>query len=328
MAAVVFFLSLLAHEGSHAVVARHQGVGVRSITLWLFGGVAQLEGEAHTPGADFAIAAVGPGTSLALAGFFGALQWLLEQAGVHGVPVYVATWLWQINVLLAAFNLIPAAPLDGGRILRAALWRMSGNQTRAAVRAARVGVVFGVLLIGLGVVEVLAQSALGLWAVFLGWFLLMAARSEEATAKELGSVQGLEVGDVMDPNPPVLSSTMTIAELLAGRWWHGGTSAAVVDSGGFLAGVTTLVRLQAVPEHRWTTTRVADIAAPLPTVPVGRPHEPMPELLGRMYGAEGCPAIVLDPENRLAGMVSIEDVERAGKQRTHGSRQDLSGSVR
>ena len=128
VAAFLFFLSLLAHEGSHAVVARRHGVGVRSVTLWLFGGVAQLEGEAHTPGADFTIAAVGPGTSIGLAGLFGAAQFLLEKSGASGLAVSVVSWLWQVNLLLAAFNLVPAAPLDGGRILRAGLWRAMGSR--------------------------------------------------------------------------------------------------------------------------------------------------------------------------------------------------------
>ena len=148
MAATLFFVSLLAHEGSHAVMARRHGVGVRSVTLWLFGGVAQLEGEAHTPGADFTIAAVGPGTSMGLAGVFAATQFLLEKAGATGLAVSVLSWLWQINLLLAAFNLIPAAPLDGGRILRAGLWRAMGSRARASVLAARAGLGFGVVLIG------------------------------------------------------------------------------------------------------------------------------------------------------------------------------------
>ncbi len=159
--AALFFVSLLAHEGAHAVVARHHGVGVRSITLWLFGGVAQLEGEAPHPRADFAIAAVGPGTSVALAGVFAAAQALLEQAGAHGLVVGVSSWLWQINLLLAGFNLIPAAPLDGGRILRAGLWKVTGNRVRAAVLAARAGSGFGIVLIGLGLVEFATGSPFG-----------------------------------------------------------------------------------------------------------------------------------------------------------------------
>ena len=129
----------LAHEVSHAVVARHNGIGVHSITLWLFGGVAQLEGEALSPGADFRIAAVGPGTSIALGGAFALVAVVGEHAGLHGLPVDVARWLSEINLLLAVFNLIPAAPLDGGRILRSGLWKRSGNQARASMTASRAG---------------------------------------------------------------------------------------------------------------------------------------------------------------------------------------------
>ena len=213
--ATLFFASLLAHEASHAVVARRHGVGVRSITLWLFGGVAELEGEAHTPGADFTIAAVGPGTSMALAGVFGTTQVLLQHAGAQGLVVDASSWLWQINLLLAGFNLIPAAPLDGGRVLRALLWRTTGDRNRASVHAARAGLGFGVVLLGLGMVEFALGSPVGLWPAFLGWFLFSAARAEETAAQRRRSVEGLVVGAVMMPSPPVVPSAMTVAELLA-----------------------------------------------------------------------------------------------------------------
>jgi len=328
VAAALFFVSLLAHEASHAVVARRRGVGVRSITLWLFGGVAQLEGEARSPGADFAIAAVGPGTSLLLAGVFGAGQLALEGAGTHGVVVAVAGWLWQINLLLAGFNLIPAAPLDGGRILRAVLWRTSRDHTRAAVRAAQVGVGFGTLLIVLGVVDVFTGNALGIWPALLGGFLLMAARGEETAARERGGVEGMPVGAVMDHRPPVLPSAMTVAEALAGPWWHGGDTAAVVGPTGWLAGVVPLDLVRSVPAHQRYSIRIGDVAAPIAAVPVGRPDEPMPALLDRIYGAGGCPAIVLDADNRLAGVVSLDDVARAGRRPAGGVGRDLSGAVR
>src|SRR5579863_819449 len=216
VAAALFFVSLLAHEGSHAVVARHHGVGVRSVTLWLFGGVAQLEGEAHTPGADFTIAAVGPATSIGLAGVFAAAQLFLEKAGGSGLAVSVVSWLWQVNLLLAAFNLVPAAPLDGGRILRAGLWRAMGSRARASVLASRAGLGFGVVLIGAGFVEFARGSAFGLWPVFLGWFLFTAARAEGDMARRSAEIEGVTVGAVMTPGPPVVPAAMTVAELLAG----------------------------------------------------------------------------------------------------------------
>ena len=316
VAATLFLASLLAHEGSHAVVAHHHGVGVRSITLWLFGGVAQLEGEAHTPGADFAIAAVGPATSVLLAGVFGAAQLVLEHAGAQGLVVDVAMWLWQINLLLAAFNLIPAAPLDGGRILRAGLWRGSGNRTRASVLAARAGIGFGVVLIGLGLVELFVGSPLGLWPAFLGWFLFMAARAEGDAAHQRGSIEGLPVGAVMIPHPPVAPSAMTVAELLAGpvHGWNGRQVAAVVGDAGWLEGVVTLARISRVPAHEQGTTRLGDIAERIEAAPVGRPEEAMAALLGRMYEAGGRAAVVLDPANRLSGIVTLDDVARAGLQ--------------
>jgi Zn-dependent protease len=312
VAATLFFMSLLAHEGSHAVVARRHGVGVCSITLWLFGGVAQLDGDAPSPGADFTIAAVGPGMSILLAGVFGCVQLLLERAGVGGLVVGVSTWLWQINLLLAGFNLIPAAPLDGGRILRAALWRTTGQRARAAVLAARAGLAFGVVLIGLGFFEFATGSAFGLWPVVLGWFLFMAARAEADAAQQLGGIDGLQVGAVMTAQPPAVPSAMTVAELGAGPlyWWYGREVAAVVGPTGWLEGVVSLDRIRRVPPHQQTTTRLGDIADRIETIPVGRPEEAMTTLLGRMYAAGGRPAVVLDPLNRLTGIVTLDDVDR------------------
>ncbi len=319
VAAMLFFASLLAHEGSHAVVARRHGVGVASITLWLFGGVAQLEGEAHDPRADFTIAAAGPATSVALVGAFACAQVLLEQAGAQGLVVTVCAWLWQINALLAVFNLIPAAPLDGGRILRAALWRATGDRTRAAVLAARAGMGFGALLIALGFAEFALRSPFGLWPLFLGWFLLVAARSEADAARhpaagQLDGIAGFAVGAVMTADPPVMPATMTVSELLAGpvSWWSGREVAAIVGPTGWLGGVVTLGRIRAVPGDEQTTTRLGDIAEPIEAIPVGRPEEPMGVLLARMEAAGGRPAVVLDATDRLAGVVTLGDVARIG----------------
>jgi len=314
VAAALFFGSLLAHEASHAVVARHFGVGVRSITLWLFGGVALLEGEALTPGADFTIAAVGPGMSILLAALFGALQLVLEHLGVHGLAVSVASWLWEINLLLAAFNLIPAAPLDGGRILRSGLWRVWRDRDRAAVLAARVGLGFGILLVLAGCVELARGSALGLWPAFLGWFLFSAARSEEGAAHLRERIEGLSVADVMVQPPPMAPSAMTVAEVLAGHApWRHGEAAALVSASGWLDGVVTADRIRAVAPDARPTTRLGDIALPLGAVPVSRPEEPMPSLLGKIYAAGGAPALVLDSWDRLAGVVTLADVDRVGR---------------
>jgi len=296
-------------------VAKHYGIGVRSITLWLFGGVAQLEGEAASPGADFAIAAVGPGMSLALTGFFALGQVVLERAGVVGLPVDVASWLWQINLLLAAFNLVPAAPLDGGRILRAGLWKRSGNRSRAAFVSARAGRGFGVLLIALGAVAFVRGSTIGLWPAILGWFLFGAAGAEEGAARQRDGVAGLTVGAVMVHQPPLVPATMTVAQLLAGpiAWWYGRSAAVVVDPAGYMAGTVTLDRIRHVAGPAQHHTVLGSVAEPLAVTPVARPDEPVDALLDRMYAAGGRPALVLDADNRLAGLVTLDDIDRAAR---------------
>jgi len=315
IASVLFFGSLLAHELSHAVVARRHGVAVNSITLWLFGGVAQLGGEALTPGADFRIAAAGPGTSLVLVGLFAAFQGLLSGFGVHGLITAVPSWLWRINLLLAGFNLIPAAPLDGGRILRSGLWRRSGDRTRATVIAARVGRVFGIVLVAAGVfIFITYDDAFGLWPAFLGWFLFAAARAEEGAAIARRGLEGLRVGDVMTAQPPAIASSITVAELVHHHLpWYRTDAVAVVGPTGWLEGILPLDRIRHLPPLSHADTHIGELAVPIAQVPVARPWEPVQELLQRMAAADGAPAVVLDENNRLAGIVTAANLDRSAQ---------------
>lgn len=313
VASVLFFCSLLAHEVSHAVVAKRHGVAVSSITLWLFGGVAQLGGEALTPGADFRIAAAGPGTSLLLVGAFAALQGVLNAIGVHGLIGAVASWLWKINLLLAAFNLIPAAPLDGGRILRSGIWRRSGDRTRATVLAARVGRVFGIILVAAGFfLFVTYDDIYGLWPAFLGWFLFTAARAEEGAALARRGLEGMRVGDVMTPHPPAIASSTSVADLVHRHLpWYRTDAVAVVGPTGWLEGILPIERVQHLPPLAHADTPIANLAFPIANVPVARPWEPVQELLQRMAAAGGLPAVVLDENNRLAGIVTPANLDRS-----------------
>jgi Zn-dependent protease len=309
--AVVLLASLLAHEVSHALVARHNGVGVRSITLFVFGGIARLEGEAHTPGADFRIAAVGPATSILLAAVFVAAQLVLVAAGGHGLPVDVLSWLWEINLLLAAFNLIPAAPLDGGRILRAGLWRHWDDRTRASVTAARAGRGFAIVLIALGFIDSLYVGIVGLWPALIGLFLYSAARAEEQYALARGALANLSVGEVMTPHPPTVPNRTIVADLASYLWHYRGDAVAVTDDNGWLAGVVTAQAVSAVPLERRHGTTLAEIAIALTELPVARPEGSMSELLERIASSGGHPALVLDTNNRLVGIVTPADVQRA-----------------
>ncbi len=311
--AVVLLASLLAHEVSHSLVARRNGIGVRSITLFLFGGVAQLEGEAHSPGADFRIAAVGPATSLVLAGFFAAVQAALVGAGGHGVLVDTISWLWEINVALAIFNLIPAAPLDGGRILRAGLWRHWGNRARASIAAARTGRGFAVLLIAIGLFAFVEVGIFGLWSALIGLFLYSAARAEERYAVVQGALASLNVGQVMTPHPPTVPQSATVEDLVNRHLGqYQGHAVAVIDDNGWLAGVVTAEAVHGVAPERRSATTLAQIAIPLNGVLMAHPDESMDMLLERMTSNGGRPALVLDADNRLAGVVTAADLQRAG----------------
>jgi len=181
--ATAFGVSILAHELGHAVTARRNGVDTEGITLWLLGGVARLSREPDSPGSAFRIAVAGPLVSLAVAAVTAALSWAAYTTGATLVLVAVLGWLAVINTMLALFNLIPATPLDGGRILAAALWYRSGDALGAAITAAKAGRAFGTLLVGYGVYQLFTGAGTGLWTMALGFFILSAARAERRQAE-------------------------------------------------------------------------------------------------------------------------------------------------
>jgi Zn-dependent protease len=201
-AAVAFMASLAAHEFAHAIVARRNGVGVRSITLWMLGGVAQMEGDPPSPGADLRIALAGPVTSLLADGVFAGAATLISYADGPEVGAVAAGWLGVMNGVLAVFNLLPGAPLDGGRVLRAVLWRRWGNWGRAERAAAQGGRVLGAAIAGLGLAEMLFVGLVdGLWLVMIGWFLVSAATAELNAAVATTALAGVR-GCGRDDRPP------------------------------------------------------------------------------------------------------------------------------
>jgi Zn-dependent protease len=180
LTAAAFYASLLAHELSHAFVARRHGVGVKGIVLWLLGGVAQLEGDTPDARSELRVAAAGPAMSLGIAGIAAAAAWILAVVGASSLMVSAVWWLAGINALLAAFNLLPAFPLDGGRILRALLWRRWSDRLRATAVAARVGQIAGYGLVAVGILEFFAGGGAlgGIWLAMIGWFITVAARQQ------------------------------------------------------------------------------------------------------------------------------------------------------
>ena len=308
---LLFYACLLAHELAHSVVARRVGVPVRGITLWLFGGVSQLEGEAASADDQLRISVVGPLMSVALGVGFGAVAVLVAVVGGPELLVSACGWLGGINLFLALFNLAPAAPLDGGRVLAALLWRHHGDRVRAAVSAARAGMVFGYVLIALGVLVFVAGGGVGgLWFVFLGWFLLSAARAETSHVQLRDALAGVRVADVMTADPTVAPASMTVDAFLEEfALRHRFSAFPLVGRDGALEGLVTLTRLKAVPPERRASTTVRDIACPMPEVPVAAPDEPIVDLLGRMSEATDGRALVL-ADGQLVGLVSPTDISR------------------
>lgn len=310
--AALFLLSLLAHEISHALMAKRHGIEVSGITLWLLGGVAELRGEPRSPGADLKIAGVGPLTSLVAGAAFGLVAWLLSISGGPALLTGMFAYLAGINVLLAVFNLIPAAPLDGGRVLRAALWARWGDRTRAAIAASRAGRAFGYVLIGLGLLQVLfGRGFNGLWLALIGLFVVNAASAEEQQTRLSAGLHGIRVGEVMSQRPVVARPDETVSDLIDEVVLRRRLSTyPLVDDRDDFVGLVTLNRLRQVPPERRAATRLRDIACPARDVPAARPDEPLTDLLPRMGGCSDGRAVVLDREGHLVGVLTPTDISR------------------
>jgi CBS domain-containing protein len=278
----------------------------------MFGGVATLRGDAPTPGADFRIAAVGPATSLALAFGFGGAWLSLGALGVSSLVVSVAGWLASINLTLAVFNLVPGAPLDGGRILRAILWRRGGDRTRAAVTATRAGQVVAYVLVALGLLAFLAGDTVGgLWTVLIGWFLMAAARAEYAATLSGGLLHGVLVADVMSRDVETGDAEASVEDFVNTHVLRGRHSAyPVVGSSGVVEGLVTLGQLRSLPRSLWGATTVRAVAVPLALVATCGPADPLDALLTRVTREAGGRALVFD-DGRLVGIVTPADVTRA-----------------
>ncbi len=312
VAALVFYGALLAHELGHALTARRRGIPVEGITLWLFGGVTRMRAEATSPAGALRVALVGPLVSLAAAGLFGVLVLALDSVGAPALVEGMARWLARINLLLAAFNLVPAAPLDGGRVLQAVLWWRWGDRVAASVTAAQAGRAFGYVLVGLGLLDVLAGTGLGgLWFVFLGWFLVAAARTEQDSAEARVGLQGVRVADIMTADPVVVPGWLTVDAFVEDYALPHRLSAFPVRSfDGALSGLVTLDAVKRVPPNQRGAVRVEDLMVPVEHVAIARSDEMVLDVLERTSPPHARRALVID-DGRLVGVVSSAELTRA-----------------
>jgi Zn-dependent protease/CBS domain-containing protein len=306
--AVLFYASLLAHELSHALVARRHGVKVAGITLWLFGGVARLEGDPETPRAEALIAGVGPLTSFAVAVVALALTVV---AADYDLAAGLFSWLFVLNISLGLFNLVPAFPLDGGRLLSSFLWWRSGNRQRGVHNAVRIGRVFAFLMIALGALELfLGDVASGIWIAFIGWFLLSAAASEETGGNIRSLLKTVPVSAAMRSPVVTIPDWVTVEQFLDSvAPNHAFTTYPVHEPSGKLTGVVRLSELVRMPAAQRAQTHLKDVARPIAEVPTTNPREDLSSLIQRV--GSGLEQRVLVFENGgLVGIVSPADVAR------------------
>ncbi len=325
--ALVFFLSLLAHELAHALFALRAGVKVERITLWLLGGVAEIEGEPPTPGHELRIAASGPLTSAALGLAFLAATVALATAGGPALLVESLAWLARVNLILAAFNLLPGAPLDGGRIVRAIAWRFGRDRLRASLVAVRLGRFLGFGLVGLGLLEVVVGANLGgLWTVAIGLFMTNAAAAEREQAVVREALTSLRVRDVMLRDPLRVPAGITV-DVFADNVLRAQTQSAalVVEAGGTPFGIAGLREVGRLPGRARHEARVRDIAVPHQTVPVVGPDEVLLEAFERTgAGRAPVPYLLVLDQGDVVGLLSAADLARTIEARA----QDLEGRGR
>ena len=307
VAAFAFFGSLLLHELGHAVEARRQGMEIEGITLWLFGGIARFKGMFPSAAAELKVALAGPLVSALLGAAFAGVAVV---GGLGAAVDGVAAWLGYINLILLAFNMLPALPLDGGRVLRALLWRARKDFGWATRVAADVGRGFGYLLIALGVVFFIGQGAWsGAWLSFLGWFLLQAATAEGRYGLLRDALGGLCVRDAMVRTPVTVAADASLDEFMDGvAHEHRFTTYPVVDDGR-VVGLLRFAAVAHVSRDAWTRTRVRDCMLPFDDVPQLLENEPLVDAIGELGSEPPGRALVLD-DGLVVGLLSITDVGR------------------
>ena len=308
VATALFFTSLLLHELGHALQAQRERMEIEGITLWLFGGVAKFKGSFPSAGAEFRIAVAGPAVSLALGGGLTLLAWL---AGLPDVVDGVAAWLGYINLFLLVFNLLPALPLDGGRVFRSALWYFQGDFGWATRIAAAAGRGFGYLFVAGGVALVFFTGAWGgLWLAFIGFFLVQAAAAEDRYGVARRALAGLRVRDLLVADPVTVRPDATLAEFMDDVVWRTRYTTYPVTDNGSAVGLLPFRCVAEVPRREWETRTVRDCMLPREEVPVVAPDDPLIDAAAELSQGKINRALVLDGE-RLVGLLSATDVARA-----------------
>jgi Zn-dependent protease len=308
--ALLFFASVLLHEFSHAIVARRLGLKVSGITLFIFGGATSIESDSRSARDEALISVAGPAASLVLGGALLGIGAIVPQPEVQAL----VGWLGFINVVLGAFNLVPGYPMDGGRLLRAILWRLRGDPLLATRHAAIVGRVIGYLMVAGGIYWSLRSRDIGsgLWLALVGWFLATAA---EATVQQTGverSLSGVRVRDAMDMTPAAVSPNESVADLVSEHMLRGDERSFLVrhDDGG-LAGVVTLGDVRRLPRDAWSGARVTDIMTRFGDLATIGPDAPLVDALRLIQEREvGQLPVIGEAQREPLGLVTRRGILR------------------
>ena len=306
VSALLLFVSVLVHELAHSLVARARGFPVSGITLFILGGVSNLKADARRASDEFVIAIAGPLTSFALAGALGLAA--LVMGGGKSPFDAILFYLALINALLGAFNMLPAFPLDGGRVFRSVIWAVTGNHMRATRIASFGGQVVGIGMMVLGVVQFLWLGNFigGVWFAFLGWFLQSAAgRSQAETAME-SSVTGIRIRDVMDSEPPTIDPGATIRDAVFGRLLRHGVRALPVCDGDMVVGLLSLTDVKRLPQDLWPVRIVRSQMTAMPLITIGPEHDLSQAM--DLLAENGVHQLPVMENERLVGLLSRSHV--------------------
>lgn len=306
---LLFFASVLAHELAHSLVGRVNGIPVKSITLFIFGGVAQMTREATKASAELKMAAAGPACSLAIGGLFG-LIWLLTR-GVASSVAEMAGWLAIINVALAAFNLIPGFPLDGGRVFRSLLWRFSGNYKRSTQIATRLGQGIGYAFIagGIAIMVIFGEWLSGLWLAFIGWFLQSTASMSYRQAQWREAIHGLIASQMMTSDYAIVPPDITVNQLVQEHILPKGHHLFLVAEENRFKGILTLQNIKPVPQSKWDMTQVEKIMVPADRLKVASPEQDALSIVEQMDENE-INLIPVVSEGRVIGLITRDNLLR------------------
>ncbi len=306
-ASALFFASLLFHEMSHSLVANLNNIPIKKITLFIFGGMSHMSEEPKAPGAELKMALAGPASSFVLAGAFYLIFRLMAGAGLRSEYFAAFSWLAQINLFLAIFNLAPGFPLDGGRVVRAVVWRISGNFERATNVAARAGQGVAFVLIGFGVLLFLAGELGGLWLVMIGWFLNQSAAGSFRQVMIERTLADVTVADIMSHEVKTVGPKTTLADLVDHYFLRHRFGRFPVLEGEDLRGIVTLHDVKDIARERWPVVTVGEIIEPLTEAEQITPGEPAVQALKQMAKEDIGHLLVFD-ESRLVGLVTKTDI--------------------